>query len=283
MIGVERVEIIQFDGVNFKYDTEEIPWIIDGVNVTFEKGSFVAVLGKNGSGKSTFARLINALLHPQEGKLFVDGHDTSDPNCLWEIRRKAGMVFQNPDNQIVCTIVEEDVAFGLENIGVESEKIKRRVAEALETVGLTEYKNFMPHTLSGGQKQRVAIAGLLAMRPECIILDEATAMLDPIGRQEMLDVVHKLNREENLTVLLITHHMNEALDADRVIVFDEGKIVIDGVPTEVFSNVEQIREIGLDVPQVVELFYELNKEGINLPLKIKSLDEAVKLLIAKIK
>ncbi len=193
------------------------------------------------------------------------------------------MVFQNPDNQIVCTIVEEDVAFGLENIGVESEKIKRRVAEALETVGLTEYKNFMPHALSGGQKQRVAIAGLLAMRPECIILDEATAMLDPIGRQEMLDVVHKLNREENLTVLLITHHMNEALDADRVIVFDEGKIVIDGVPTEVFSNVEQIREIGLDVPQVVELFYELNKEGIKLPLKIKSLDEAVKLLKAKIK
>lgn len=275
------MEIVQFDGVNFKYNQEEIPWIIDGIDVTFDKGSFVAVLGRNGSGKSTFARLINALLHPQNGKVTIDGHDAADPNCLWEIRRKAGMVFQNPDNQIVCTIVEEDVAFGPENIGIESGKIRLRVAEALETVGLTEFKNFMPHMLSGGQKQRVAIAGLLAMRPECIILDEATAMLDPVGRQEMLDVVHKLNREENLTVILITHHMNEVLDADRVLVFDEGKIVIDGVPGEVFSHVEQIREIGLDVPQIVELFYELNKVGIDLPLHVKSLSEAVDLLSEK--
>jgi len=276
------VEIIKFDDVNFKYDQAEISWIINGTNVSFEKGSFVAVLGRNGSGKSTFARLINALLRPQEGKIFVDGNDTSDSKFLWEIRRKAGMVFQNPDNQIVCTVVEEDVAFGLENLGVESAKIRKRVAEALETVGLTEHKKSMPHILSGGQKQRVAIAGLLAMRPECIILDEATAMLDPIGRQEILEVVHRLNKEENLTVILITHHMNEALDADRVVIFDDGRIVIDGTPTEVFSNVDEIREIGLDVPQVVELFYELRKEGIDLPIDINDLSEAVEILSEQI-
>ena len=277
------MEIVKFDGVGFKYDTKEIPWIIDDINVSFEKGSFVAVLGQNGSGKSTFARLINALLLPQKGNITVDGKDTADSTFLWEIRRKAGMVFQNPDNQIVCTIVEEDVAFGLENIGVESIEIKRRVTEALETVGLTEFKDFMPHSLSGGQKQRVAIAGLLAMRPDCIILDEATAMLDPVGRQEMLDVLHKLNKEENLTVILITHHMNEALEADRVLVFDEGKIVIDGEPVEVFTQVEKLRDIGLDVPQIVELFYELNKEGIDLPLNIRNSVEAVELLNSKLK
>ena len=272
------MEIVKFDGVHFKYDEAELPWIINDSSVSFAKGSFVAVIGRNGSGKSTFARLINALLKPQEGKIFVDGNDTSDPAFLWEVRRKAGMVFQNPDNQIVCTVVEEDVAFGLENIGIESAKIRKRVTEALETVGLTEFKNAMPHTLSGGQKQRVAIAGLLAMRPECIIFDEATAMLDPIGRQEMLDVVHRLNGEEGLTVILITHHMNEAMDADRVLIFDEGKIVIDGTPREVFSNVEEIREIGLDVPQVVELFYELKKEGIDLPLNINNKSEAVQFI-----
>ena len=275
------MEIVSFDGVNFQYNLQETALIINDVNVDFEKGSFVAVLGRNGSGKSTFARLTNALLQPQSGKISVAGKDNSDPNNLWEIRRNVGMVFQNPDNQIVCTIVEEDVAFGPENIGIESEKIRERVSQALATVGLTEYRNAMPHNLSGGQKQRVAIAGLLAMRPECIILDEATAMLDPIGRQEMLDVVHKLNREENLTVIIITHHMNEALDADRVIVFDEGKIVIDGCPVDVFANVEIIRGLGLDVPQIVELFFELKKEGIDLPLKIKSFDEAVELLAKK--
>ncbi|MEI6132013.1 MAG: energy-coupling factor transporter ATPase [Bacillota bacterium] len=274
--------IVEFENVEFKYDQDSLNWIIDGVSLDIKKGSFVAVLGKNGSGKSTFARLINALVLPGNGKVRVDSFDTADHKYLWEIRRKAGMVFQNPDNQIVCTIVEEDVAFGLENLGVESEKIRKRVADALATVGLTEFKDFLPHSLSGGQKQRVAIAGLLAMRPDCIILDEATAMLDPVGRQEILGVMHQLNKVDGLTVILITHHMNEALDVDRVIVFDEGKIVVDGEPGEVFSHVEKIRQIGLDVPNIVELFYELNKEGFDLPTNIHSIDEAVELLNSKL-
>ncbi|MCX7711249.1 MAG: energy-coupling factor transporter ATPase [Clostridia bacterium] len=256
---------------------------LKGIDATIEKGQFVVVLGRNGSGKSTFARLMNALLTPTKGTIVVNGINTADESKLWEIRRTCGMVFQNPDNQIIGTTVEEDAAFGPENLGVPPEKIRSRVDNALESVGMQEYSKHAPHLLSGGQKQRVSIAGILAMKPECIILDEATAMLDPGGRKEVLKVIHKLNREENITVVLITHHMEEAIEADKVIVIDAGRVVLEGQPKEVFSKVEEIKGIGLDVPQVTELFFELQSEGYEVPSNVLSIDEAVNEISKKLK
>ncbi|MCX7843633.1 MAG: energy-coupling factor transporter ATPase [Clostridia bacterium] len=248
---------------------------LKGVSLDIKKGQFVVVIGRNGSGKSTYARLLNALLLPSKGVIYINGIDTKEENNLWEIRKTCGMVFQNPDNQIIGTTVEEDTAFGPENLGVEPSEIRRRVDASLDAVGMSEYKLHAPHLLSGGQKQRVSIAGILAMKPECLILDEATAMLDPGGRKEVLEVVHRLNREEKLTVIHITHHMEEARLADRVVVIDAGRIVLDGKPKEVFSNVEGIKAMGLDVPQVTELFYELRKAGLKLPEDVVDIDEAV--------
>lgn len=247
---------------------------ISGIDLSIAKGEFLVILGRNGSGKSTLARLMNALLLPANGTVIVNGFDTSDEKLIWEIRRSTGMVFQNPDNQIVGTIVEEDVAFGPENLGVPSEEIRQRVDEALETVGMADYKKHAPHLLSGGQKQRVAIAGILAMKPECIVLDEATAMLDPVGRKEVMKVLKKLNSEEGITIILITHHMDEAATASRVAVMDKGNLVMLGAPREVFSNVEKVKSLGLDVPQVTELVYELNRRGFRLPQDILTVDEA---------
>ncbi len=245
---------------------------LENVNVKIEKGDFVVILGRNGSGKSTFSRLLNALLVPKKGIVLVADKDTSNEENVWAIRSTAGMVFQNPDNQIIATTVEEDVAFGPENLGVEPSEIRKRVDEALETVGISGFKKNAPHLLSGGQKQRVAIAGILAMKPECIILDEATSMLDPVGRKEVIKVLKKLNKEEHITVIHITHHMDEAALASRLIIIDDGGIVLDGTPKEVFSNVEKIKELGLDVPQVTELMYLLKKQGISvkeLPLTVE--------------
>lgn len=247
-------------------------------SINIVEGEFVVVLGRNGSGKSTLARLMNAILTPDEGYVYINGMDTANNEKIWEIRRTAGMVFQNPDNQIVGTIVEEDVAFGPENLGLEPSVIRIRVDEALKMVGMTEYSKRAPHLLSGGQKQRVAIAGILAMKPKCIILDEATAMLDPIGRREVMNVLRKLNKNENITILHITHHMDEAVNADRVLVMDKGQIIMDGKPVEIFSQVQKIKEIGLDVPQVAELFFSLRKQGFDLPSDILTVDKAVEFL-----
>ena len=246
------------------------------MNVSIERGSFVVVLGHNGSGKSTLAKHMNAVLLPSGGAVYVEGMDTRDEACLLEIRRRVGMVFQNPDNQIVANVVEEDVAFAPENLGVPSEEIRRRVDDALTAVGMEKFTRHAPHLLSGGQKQRVAIAGVIAMEPECIVLDEATAMLDPVGRREVLSTVHRLNRERGITVVLITHHMNEALEADRVIVMNDGEQVLDGPPREIFRRVEQLRALGLTVPDTVELLYELNQEGMDLPLDAISVEECAR-------
>ncbi len=248
---------------------------LSGVDLSIEEGQFVAVIGRNGSGKSTLARLMNAILLPSEGVVYVNGISTMDGEKLWDIRKTAGMVFQNPENQIVGTIVEEDVAFGPENLGVAPEEIRKRVEQALEIVGLLEYSRHAPHLLSGGQKQKVAIAGVLAMKPKCVILDEATAMLDPSGRKEVLKVLKDLNENEKITVIHITHHMDEACLAKRVIVIDDGKVVLDGKPGEVFSNVDKIKGLGMDVPQITELFYELNKCGYDLPLDVLESKAAV--------
>jgi energy-coupling factor transport system ATP-binding protein len=256
-------------------DGVSIGFAINGVNLKVHKGEFLVVLGHNGSGKSTLAKHMNALLLPSGGKIYVDGFDTSIDENVWEIRSRAGMVFQNPDNQIVATIVEEDVAFGPENLGVPSEEIRRRVDECLKTVGMYEYRRHAPHLLSGGQKQRVAIAGILAMQPKCIILDEPTAMLDPSGRKEVINTIAHLNKELGITIVLITHYMEEAVDADRIVVMDEGKVVIEGTPKEVFGNVPKMKEIGLDVPQVTELAYELKQQGINIRTDILTLSEMV--------
>lgn len=251
---------------------------IDRLNLSIEKGEFLVILGKNGSGKSTLAKHMNSILLPSGGKVFVAGLDTSLDKNLWEIRKKAGMVFQNPDNQIVATIVEEDVAFGLENLGVESSEIRRRVDESLKKVGMYEYRKHAPHMLSGGQKQRVAIAGILAMKPECIVLDEPTAMLDPIGRNEVIDTIKDINKNEGITIVLITHYMEEAIEADRIVVMDKGKEVMQGTPREIFSQVEKMKETGLDVPQITELAYELNNEGLYIRPDILTIDELVKVL-----
>ena len=259
---------------------EENPPALRGVSVQIEKGSFTVVLGHNGSGKSTFAKHLNAVLLPCGGAVYVAGMDTRDESLLLEIRRRTGMVFQNPDNQIVANVVEEDVAFAPENLGVASEEIRRRVDDALTAVDMTAFMTHAPHLLSGGQKQRVAIAGVIAMEPECIVLDEATAMLDPIGRQEVLSAVHKLNREKGITVVLITHHMNEAEEADRVIVMDDGRIALDGTPKEVFTQVEPLRTMGLTVPDTVDLLDRLRKDGLDVPLDALTVDECAAAITA---
>lgn len=246
-----------------------------GVDVTIERGSFVVILGHNGSGKSTLAKTFNAVLLPSGGKVYVEGMDTMDESLLLEIRRRVGMVFQNPDNQIVATIVEEDVAFGPENLGLPPETIRERVDDALKAVGMYEYRMHAPNQLSGGQKQRIAIAGIIAMRPSCIVLDEPTAMLDPKGRMEVMKTVRMLNRNYGITVILITHYMEEAAQADRVIVMDDGNILLDDTPAEVFSHVEEMKTVGLDVPQVTELVYELQKAGMPLDGHIISEDACV--------
>lgn len=239
--------------------------VLQDINLNIEAGSFVALLGHNGSGKSTLARHLNALLEPTEGTVWVNGHDTKDQEKVLAIRESAGMVFQNPDNQIIASVVEEDVGFGPENIGIPTEEIWKRVAVSLEETGMTAYRYHSPNRLSGGQKQRIAIAGIMAMQPSCMILDEATAMLDPLGRKEVMDAVRMLNKREKVTVILITHDMDEAKEADRVVVMDKGSIVMDGRPEEVFSRVDELRALRLAVPQVTELVWELKKQGMPLP------------------
>lgn len=273
--------MIECRNLVFKYtasENQEEKIAINDVNLQITEGEFIAILGHNGSGKSTMAKHMNALLIPTDGKMLVNKMDTSDMNNLWNIRETAGMVFQNPDNQLVATIVEEDVAFGPENLGVPPEEIRKRVDEALERVGMSEYKRHAPHLLSGGQKQRIAIAGILAMQPKCIIFDEPTAMLDPSGRKEVLDTIIDLNRNYGITVILITHYMDEAAKADRIVVMDKGKLILDGKPRDVFSNVEKIKNIGLDVPQVTELSYELQKVGIKIDTRILDVNEMVNVI-----
>ena len=275
--------MIELKDVTFAYPAEEgkqTKNALDGVTLSIEKGSFVAVLGHNGSGKSTLAKTMNAILVPTGGKVLVEGMDTAQESNLLAIRQRVGMVFQNPDNQIVANVVEEDVAFAPENLGVATEEIRRRVDDALAAVDMTAFMTHAPHLLSGGQKQRVAIAGVIAMEPECIVLDEATAMLDPIGRQEVLSAVHKLNREKGITVVLITHHMNEAEDADRVIVMDDGKIALDGTPKEVFTQVEPLRDMGLTVPDTVDLLDRLRKDGLEVPLDALTVEECAAAITA---
>ncbi|SHI77520.1 energy-coupling factor transporter ATPase [Lutispora thermophila] len=269
--------MIKAENVTYKYTNQEGKDIfaLKGINIEIKEGEFVAILGHNGSGKSTFAKHLNALLLPYDGTIYINGMDTKDEKNLWNIRQNAGMVFQNPDNQIVATIVEEDVAFGPENLGVKPEEIRKRVDEALLTVGMFEYRKHSPHLLSGGQKQRVAIAGILAMKPRCIILDEPTAMLDPSGRKEVIETIKKLNKEEKITIVLITHYMDEAVNADRIYVMEEGHVVMEGTPKEVFSKVDEIKALGLDVPQVTELAHLLADEGINIPNDILTVDEMV--------
>ena len=270
------MDMIETKALEFAYPAEEgeKPVLaLRGVDTAIEKGSFVVVLGHNGSGKSTFAKCLNAILLPCGGKVYVEGMDTQDEACLLEIRRRVGMVFQNPDNQIVANVVEEDVAFAPENLGVASEEIRRRVDDALAAVGMEKFACHAPHLLSGGQKQRVAIAGVIAMEPECIVLDEATAMLDPAGRREVLDTVHRLNREMGITVVLITHHMSEAEDADRVIVMNDGVVAMDGTPRQVFARVEELHGFGLAAPDTVELLYELGQAGLPVTLDSLTVDQ----------
>ena len=252
---------------------ETNPPALRGVSVTIEKGSFTVVLGHNGSGKSTFAKHLNAVLLPCGGAVYVEGMDTCDERMLLEIRRRTGMVFQNPDNQIVANVVEEDVAFGPENLGVPTAEIRRRVDDALAAVGMEQFARHAPHLLSGGQKQRIAIAGILAMEPECIVLDEATAMLDPAGRREVIDTVRRLNRERGITVVLITHHMAEAESADRVIVMNDGQVAMDGAPHDVFAQVDRLHELGLAAPDTVELLHLLREAGMDVPLTGLTVDE----------
>jgi len=268
--------IISVEGVEFEYAKEEGTLkALDGIDMGINSGEFIAVIGHNGSGKSTLAKHLNAILKPTKGSVTVKNMDTRDDSRLWDIRQAAGMVFQNPDNQIVATVVEEDVAFGPENLGIESSEIRVRVKEALEAVDMYEFRKKGPHLLSGGQKQRVAIAGVIAMKPDCIIFDESTAMLDPSGRIEVMSTIRKLNKQEGITIIHITHFMEEAVDADRVIVMEEGRIVMQGRPREIFVQVEKLKGLGLDVPFMTELAYELGKAGIKIDSDILTVDEMV--------
>lgn len=277
----ERISMEAFakaEKLDFRYSDDD-GLVLSGLDLSFEEGEFTAVLGHNGCGKSTLAKHMNAILLPSGGAVYIDGIDTKDEVRIFDIRQKVGMVFQNPDNQIVASIVEEDVAFALENLGVEPSEIRRRVDEALKAVNMYEYRNHAPHQLSGGQKQRVAIAGIIAMRPKCIVMDEPTAMLDPVGRKEVMATVKRLNEEYGITIILITHYMEEAAKCQRVIVMDKGKILLDDVPEEVFSQVELMKSVGLDVPQVTELVYELNKSGLKLDTHIITEEECADALI----
>ena len=281
------MEMIKVEGLSFEYirrdedgNVESINKAIDKVSLDVKKGDFIAVLGANGSGKSTLAKHINAILYPTEGIVWVNGMNTADEENLWEIRQTAGMVFQNPDNQIIATVVEEDVGFGPENLGVPTEEIWERVEKSLAAVGMLEYRHLSPNKLSGGQKQRVAIAGIMAMKPECIVLDEPTAMLDPNGRKEVIATVRELNKNENVTVILITHHMDEAIFADKVFVMEHGHVVMEGTPREIFSRVEEIKKYHLDVPQVTELAHELKKAGLPIPEGLLTLNELIEALEA---
>lgn len=286
-------EILKFDNVSFSYDeitedTSKTEYAIRNVSLSIKTGEYVAVLGHNGSGKSTFAKLCNGILVPDEGQVLVNGLSTHNPSDdeaenlehIMKIRKDVGMVFQNPDNQIVATIVEEDVAFGPENLGVDPLEIRKRVDESLKAVGMYEYRGHEPHKLSGGQKQRVAIAGILAMQPRCLVLDESTAMLDPRGRREVMNTVRKLHDDLGMTVVFITHFMDEAVTADRVVVMDKGHVIMDGTPKEVFRNAEKLREVGLDVPQATEFSIELSKIGLNVPTDTLNTDECVEALSA---
>jgi len=268
--------IIEFQDVSFRYEADDaehpLPLCVEHVNLKIKKGDFVAVLGHNGSGKSTLAKLSNSILIPESGRVLVNGLDTADESLSYDIRRTVGVVFQNPDNQIVASIVEEDVAFGPENLGVPPDELRRRVDDALKAVGMYEYRNHEPHKLSGGQKQRVAIAGMIAMLPECIVLDEPTAMLDPKGRKEVMDTVRRLNRERGITVVFITHFMEEAAAADRVVVMDDAKIVLDGTPKDVFLKAELLKSIGLDIPKAAALAAELRANGIPMREDVLSAD-----------
>ena len=274
--------VIQFEQVHHRY-SGEAEESLRGVDLAIEKGSFTAVLGHNGSGKSTLAKHMNAILTPTEGRVLVHGIDTADETRLLDVRRRVGMVFQNPDNQLVANVVEDDVAFAPENLGVEPAEIRRRVDEALEAVGMSEFRQHAPHLLSGGQKQRVAIAGVLAMQPEIIVLDEPTAMLDPQGRQEVVSTVTRLCRENGMTVVLITHHMDECVGADRLVVMSRGSIVADGTPAEVFSRVELMESEGLSVPETTRLLYELDREGFDLPLTALEIEACADEIAGKIK
>ena len=274
--------IIEIKDVRFSYTTAEgvAPVVLDGVTLDIAEGSFVAVLGHNGSGKSTLAKHMNAILLPHGGAVYVDGIHTADEARLLDVRRTVGMVFQNPDNQIVANVVEEDVAFAPENLGVPPEEIRRRVDDALKAVGMYEFREHAPHLLSGGQKQRIAIAGVIAMQPRCIVLDEPTAMLDPIGRADVLRTIKTLNRERGVTVVLITHHMDEAAQADRLVVMAKGKVIADGPPKTVFQDVEGLRAVGLTVPQTTQLLWELRQEGFDVPLDALSDEECAQALFA---
>ncbi len=276
-MGIIRASKLGYD--YYRYDEngqiQETSRAIDQVDLDVQEGQFVAILGHNGSGKSTLAKHINALLIPTEGTIWVDNRNTASEEELWKIRQKAGMVFQNPDNQIIGTVVEEDVGFGPENMGVPTEEIWKRVEDSLQAVGMTAYRKHSPNKLSGGQKQRVAIAGVMAMRPQCIVLDESTAMLDPNGRREVLEAVRELNREENVTVIWITHYMEEVVFADMVYVMDQGNIVMQGTPRKLFAHVQELKRYGLDVPQVTLLAYELRKSGVTLPEDILTREELV--------
>ena len=284
-MGIIKASKLIFDYI--RHDEEEkaveVDRAIDGLSLDIAKGSFVAILGHNGSGKSTFAKQINGILTPTDGTVWVSGMNTADEDAIWEIRKKAGMVFQNPDNQIIGNVVEEDVGFGPENMGIPTEEIWQRVEESLRAVGMYEYRKYSPNKLSGGQKQRVSIAGVLAMHPKCIVLDEPTAMLDPSGRKEVIRAVRGLNQVEGVTLILITHYMEEIIHADKVFVMDEGKIAMQGTPREIFSQVEQLKKLRLDVPQVTELADELKEAGMDLPYGILSIDELVDELVPLLK
>ena len=275
-------DIIKTENLTFSYPAEEgkeaVPALL-GVDLAVERGSFVVVLGHNGSGKSTLAKHLNGVLLPQQGRVVVEGMNTAEEEKLYDIRQTVGMVFQNPDNQIVATIVEEDVAFALENMGVPPAEIRQRVDDALRSVGMYEYREHAPHQLSGGQKQRIAIAGVIAMEPACIVLDESTAMLDPLGRREVLDTVRKLNREKGITIVLITHHMDEAAMADRVVVMDSGRVVMDGAPGEVLVRVEDLQAIGLAAPHTVELLHGLRQDGFDVPLDALSIQACAEAIL----